>query len=335
VSAPAARPRRRVPLSVKLTALGLSFLVTLLILEIGLRVFGFSATPVEIQIGHSVDARQFHVFEDANFEYHPELIWGPRAGHSVFNAQGFRGEELPAAKAPGAIRIFTVGDSNTLGWAGADGAHWPGDLQMLARRENPDVTVVNAGIWGYASFQGLRRFRQTLAYDPDIVLVSFGSNDAHLVREPDKDYEARSLRHSAFGAWLQNFRLGELALSAIDGASLRSSTLGPRVSVDDYKSNLRAMAAEAKARGIAMVILTRPYIGRIENEYWWKNRGADYSVAALEVAESEGLTFVDVYSYFKAHDDLFADESHFTGAGHRIAAAFILDFIRPLIAGRK
>jgi lysophospholipase L1-like esterase len=317
------------------TSLGLSLLVTIVILEIGLRVFGFSATPVEIQVGQSVDARQFHVFEDANFEYHPELIWAPRAGYSVFNTQGFRGEELHGAKARGDVRIFTVGDSNTLGWAGADGAHWPGDLQRLARREYPQVTVVNAGVWGYASFQGLRRFRGTLAYDPDIITVSFGSNDAHFVREPDKDYEARSLRHSAFGAWLQNFRLGELLLSAIDGTSYRSATLGPRVSLDDYKANLRAMAADARARGIDMVILTRPYMGSIENEYWWKNRGADYSVAALDVAESENLTFIDVYSYFKARDDLFADESHFTDEGHRLAAALILDHLRPLIARRQ
>lgn len=325
---------RRPSLAVRITAIALALLVTLGVLELGLRVFGFNATPVDIQAGRTRDARAFHLFDDSNFEYHPELIWAPRAGHTVFNSQGFRGEEIRGSKRPGEIRIFTVGDSNTLGWAGTHGPNWPANLQVLARRQHTGVTVVNAGVWGYATFQGVARFRQTLQYDPDIVLVSFGSNDAHLVPEPDKAYKARSFRYSAVGQWLQNFRLGELVLSVMDGSS-RGAGLSPRVNLDDFRANLRTIAAEARAHDVNVVLLTRPYVGPIDNEIWWKNRGADYSVAAAEVAEAEDLPFVDVYSFFKGRDELFADESHFTDEGHAQAAAIIWAHVKALVERRQ
>jgi lysophospholipase L1-like esterase len=303
---------------------------TLALLEGALVVTGFSGTPVDIQIGRQGDARTLHVFEDQNFEPDPELIWKPRTSHSVFNRQGFRGPELPHEKPPGSLRIFTVGDSNTLGWAGPDGPNWPEDLSRLIARERSGVTVVNAGVWGYASYQGLRRFTQTLEFTPDIVLVSFGSNDAHWVVQSDKDYDARTLRNGAFGRAIQGFRLGELLLSALDRGS-RSGSLGPRVSLDDYRANLEQMIARGRARNAQVVLLTRPHTGGIDNPFWWKNRAADYNTATVEVAARHRVTLVDVYSFFKNRDALFADESHFTAEGHQLAAAVILDHIRPLL----
>lgn len=317
-------------LAVRLVVLTISLIVTLGLLELALAVAGFSATPVDIQIGRQFDARTLHVFEDQNFESHPDLIWSPKRSHSVFNSQGFRGPELAAAKPRGELRVFTVGDSNTLGWAGNDGAHWPGDLARLVAGAHPGARVVNAGVWGYASYQGLRRFRQTLAFDPDIVLVSFGSNDAHFVLQSDSDFDAASFRHSEPGRALQRFRLGELILSALDRRSRKKTELGPRVSLDDYRANLTAMVQEGRARGVDVVLLTRPYMGPIDDPYWWKNRGADYNTATAEVAGTLGVPMVDVYSFFKGRDDLFADESHFTAEGHRLAAAVIFDHIRPL-----
>ena len=325
---------RRPSLAVRISAVALALIVTLALLELGLRLFGFSATPVDIQAGRSRDARALHLFDDSNFEYHPELIWAPRPSHTVFNSQGFRGEEIHGAKRRGEVRVFAVGDSNTLGWAGTHGTNWPANLQVLARQQHTGVTVVNAGVWGYATFQGIARFRQTLQYDPDIVLVSFGSNDAHLVPEPDKAYKARSIRYSTIGQWIQSFRLGELALSALDGTG-RGTALSPRVSLDDFRTNLRTIAAEARAKNVDVVLLTRPYVGPIDNDVWWKNRGADYSVAAAEVAEAENLAFVDVYSFFKGRDDVFADESHFTDEGHAQAAAIIWAHIKAIVERRQ
>jgi lysophospholipase L1-like esterase len=310
-----------------------SIAATLALLEGLLRLSGYSATPVDIQIGQQGDQRSFHVFEDQNFEYDPVLIWRPRAGLSVFNRQGFRGPVLADVKKPGELRVFAVGDSNTLGWAGANGPNWPEDLQALVRSVQPDSTVVNAGVWGYASYQGLQRFRQTLAFHPDIVLISFGSNDAHWVVQSDKDYKAQSFRESEAARALASLRLGELVLSAMDRFSRRGANgPGPRVSLDDYRANLTTMVAEAREHGVRIVLLTRPYVGPIDNPTWWKNRGADYNGATADIAREQSVPLIDVYSFFKGRDELFADESHFTAEGHVLAAQVVFDRLKPVIA---
>jgi lysophospholipase L1-like esterase len=307
-----------------------AIIATLAVLEVLLRVAGFSATPVQIQAGRQTDQRTLHVFEDQNFEPDPDLIWRPRRNHSVFNSQGFRGPELTADKPAGTARVFTVGDSNTLGWAGEDGPNWPGELSTLIARDRAGVSVVNAGVWGYASYQGLRRFTEVLAWQPDMVFVSFGSNDAHFVLQSDKDYDARTFRNTGPGRAIEGFRLGELLLSALDRTP-QASSLGPRVTLDDYRENLREIVRRGRAKHVQVILLTRPYNGAIQNETWWKNRGADYNTATSEIAAEMGVPLVDVYSYFKHLDEHFADESHFTAQGHKIAASIIYDHIKGLL----
>lgn len=309
-----------------------SLVFTLVLLELALALVGYQYVPVDIQVGQVSDARAFHVFEDRNFEYDPELIWRPRRSQSVFNSQGFRGPELHGRKAPGSLRIFAVGDSNTLGWAGPDGASWPRDLHDLVGHVRDQAVVVNAGVWGYASYQGVLRFRQTLEFEPDLVLISFGANDAHRVLQSDRDYAGRPLREKATGRTLARFRLGQLVLAAGDAlSSTKALETRPRVSLDEYRANLTAIISEARGRGIDVVLLTRPYVGSVENPHWWKNWGHDYNAATVEVAEQQNVAVVDLYSFFKGKDEFFADESHFTDEGHKRAAAIVFDHIRPLI----
>ncbi len=314
----------------QITLAFIAIAATLAVLEGALRLAGFSATPVQIQVGRQGDQRILHAFEDQNFEPDPDLIWRPRRNHSVFNSQGFRGPELAPEKPAGTTRVFTVGDSNTLGWAGDQGPNWPDELSGLIARERAGVQVVNAGVWGYASYQGLRRFTEVLNWQPDIVLVSFGSNDAHWVLQSDKDYDARTFRNTGPGRAIERFRLGELLLSALDRTP-QATTLGPRVALDDYRENLREIVRRGRAKGVSVVLLTRPYNGAIPNETWWKNRGAEYNAATSEIAAEMNVPVVDVYSYFKHLDEHFADESHFTAEGHTIAAAIIYDHLKGLL----
>jgi lysophospholipase L1-like esterase len=312
-----------------------SLVITLFVLELALLVAGYAYVPMSIQVGETGDARGFHVFEDGNFEYDPDLIWRPKPSQSIFNRQGFRGPDLAARKAVGEVRLFAIGDSNTLGWAGEDGPNWPQDLHDRIRQEYDRAVVVNAGVWGYASFQGVRRFRQTLAFDPDIVLVSFGSNDAHRVLLADREYAANPDRETGLAQLLRRFRLGELLLSGADAISRQGpGEVRPRVPLDEYRANLTTIVDEARERGVDVVLLTRPYEGQIDGPYWWKNWGDDYNVATADVARQTGVPIVDVYSFFKDRTDLFADESHFTAEGHQLAARIVFDHLRPLIAGR-
>ena len=88
-----------------------------------------------------------------------------------------------------AYRCFiAIGDSNTFGWTVDDGANWPAQLEGRLRAVRPGVEVVNAGVWGYTLYQGRRRFEEMLAFHPDMVIISFGANDAHQVTVPDVAY---------------------------------------------------------------------------------------------------------------------------------------------------
>jgi len=295
--------------------------------EIALRAAGYEYSPLDIEVARN-DQRVQHVFGDHHFVYDPDLIWRPKRNYSVFNDQGLRGPVLETPKPAGTYRVFTIGDSNTLGWAGKGGANWPEYMGELLTEVNDRSVVVNAGVWGYSSFQGLIQFRQMLDYEPDLVLISFGSNDAHLVYFSDAEFGYQRIRDARLDHFLVRSRLGQLALSLLNTrSSAASGELRHRVPLDDYKSNLTSIIELARARDVQIVLLTRPYMGVNLDPRGWMRFGSDYNTATAEVGASQGVPVVDVYSLFKDREQLFEDDSHFTEEGHRIAARLIFEHV--------
>lgn len=307
--------------------------------ELGLRAGGYRYTPVRITARAGGDARELHAFHDRHVAYDPVLIWRPRPGlFSAFNAQGIRGAPLAVPKPAGTVRILVLGDSNTFGWMYDEGANWPAQLESLLRGTCAACEVANAGVWGYTSFQGLGRLRELLALDPDLVIVSFGANDAQPVMIPDAEY----VRAHERAAWLARatarWRLAQLAVAAWDRAALaasRSVAPVPRVDLKAYEANLRAMIRETRARGAVPLLLTRPFIGVPDGPDVWKARAPVYNAATLAVGRAEGVPVVDVHAAFAERADDFADESHFNEHGHRRAAAIIAAAVRPIVADRQ
>ena len=309
-----------------------SVALALAVAEISLRGLGYRYSPMAIEDASGRDDRLVHLFTPENFVTDPALLWRPRANFSVFNAQGFRGHELSVPKASGQFRIFAIGDSNTLGWAGEDGTHWPGFLEGVLAEARPELVVINAGVWGYSSHQGLQRFLEVLDYDPDLVLISFGSNDAHYVDVPDERFAASLFRDGPTASVLNRLRLGQLLVALSDRSrGVGDGELEPRVDLARYRDNLRRMADTAGERGIRTIFLTRPFIGTTTHPLWWKNRGPLYNAATLEVAIEAGAPVIDLYSLFKDQEQYFADESHFTPEGHRRAAELIGERIKPFV----
>ncbi len=309
-----------------------SSLVAGLLMELLLRAVGYHYSPMEVKIADKNDAREYHIFETDTFIHDPDLMWRPRKSHSVFNAQGFRGPVVSDPKEPDAFRIFTVGDSNTLGWPDTGGPNWPKYVNELFQESDDNVTVMNAGVWGYTSFQGVARFEEVLEYEPDMVLISFGSNDAHRVTVSDEEFASRPIKTSGLDRTLDRFRLGHLILATVDRFSAkRAVRLKPRVGLSAYRANLNRIIARARTEDITIVLLTRPYVGGINDPYWWKNFGHEYNRATVEVAEQQDVLAVDLYSLFRNKGMLFGDESHFTEEGHREAARIVHERLRPFV----
>ncbi len=323
--------------------------LTLALAEGALRLAGYNYTPLAIETRQELaersrvargDARGYHAFEDESFTYDPRLIWRPRPGRSVFNAQGYRGPELAAKKAPGEVRVLAVGDSNTLGWAGADGANWPGYLGELFAETDPRIRVVNAGVWGYTVFQGERRLEEALALEPDVVLVSFGSNDAHPVSLPDREF-AR-LSRGALPAALSRLKLVQALFAFADrrtgpeapAAATATAARTHRVPLAEYREALDRIVEMGDRRGFDRVFLTRPYLGGSTDPGSWKTFAPGYREATVEAAAAAGVPLVDLYEEFRERSAFFADESHFTALGHRLAAKRVYDAVAPLVAER-
>ncbi|HEU4637156.1 MAG TPA: arylesterase, partial [Edaphobacter sp.] len=74
-------------------------------------------------------------------------------------------------------RIVCFGDSLTAGYGTDPGQAYPDDLQALLDQEGYEYRVVNAGISGNTSKDGVARVDQIVAMKPEIVVVEFGGND--------------------------------------------------------------------------------------------------------------------------------------------------------------
>lgn len=305
-------------------------LVSLVAAELLLRWTGYEYSPLKIGFG-AIDQRSFHTFDDRHFVYDPDLLWRPRPNFEVFNAQGFRGPELAAAKPDGEFRIFAVGDSNTLGFPEAS---WPEDLHRILHESCDRFQVVNAGVWGYTSDQGVLRLEEVRKFQPDIVLISFGANDAHPTTVPDKQYTTRSMWSRRLEGLVHPSQLARLATGVLTHLTvMRTGEMTHRVSLEDYRSNLEEMAKRVRSDGAVPVLLTRPYHGKMPPVFRWKSFAHEYNAMTAEVAARLDLPLVDLYTRFKDRDELFVDESHFNPDGHRLAAQIVFERIQPFLQG--
>jgi lysophospholipase L1-like esterase len=97
----------------------------------------------------------------------------------------------------GKYRIICLGDSITYGESLPSGKDYPSVLASLLRQRHPalDTVVINSGIGGNTSVQGVARLkRDALWYRPHVVIASFGLNDGNIGHWPLDPIRERRLR---------------------------------------------------------------------------------------------------------------------------------------------
>lgn len=284
------------------------------------------------------DWRRAHMTADSLREPDPALLWRPVAS-KPYNTQRFKGPLAEVPKPPGVFRIMTYGDSNT---DGPPRGAWPGQLQKVLNETAPEETrfeVLNAGVAGYSSYQGLTRLREEIVvYDPDLILVSFGWNDlADALGAPDQSFEAPSRLWLATERRLLRFRFYRLLRQW--AAPTQGERTGARVPLDDYLENMRQFQQVAAENDAEILILTRPTRNPAEKLRRlapnWRAGVPDYNDALLKLGTEEQLPVVDVQEWFQQnHPREFVDESHFTKEGHRQMARLLEGRIAPTAARR-
>jgi acyl-CoA thioesterase I len=73
--------------------------------------------------------------------------------------------------------LVAFGDSLTAGFGADPGKSYPDYLQKELDAKNIPYRVVNAGVSGDTTTDGLARVGEVLNYKPDVVIVEFGGND--------------------------------------------------------------------------------------------------------------------------------------------------------------
>jgi acyl-CoA thioesterase I len=89
----------------------------------------------------------------------------------------------PAAARP-PVKILAFGTSLTQGYGMPPGTEFPVVLQEKLKGAGVDATVINAGVSGDTSSDGLSRRDWSLADHPDAVILEAGSNDALRAIDP-------------------------------------------------------------------------------------------------------------------------------------------------------
>ena len=202
------------------------------------------------------------------------------------NSSGFRDLEFPKQKSPSVLRIICLGDSWTFGANVGQEQAYPQRLRNLLKQQFPNrsVEVLNLGVLGYSSFQGLELLKRwAIELEPDIVVLAFAMNDASVDGYRDKDIptykEAISLpgRIGSFLEKIEFYKLlryvalllkdhpksmgdhlkNEAASSAKATTSEEYEKLEPwtRVSPKDYKRNILEMINLARSRKADAVLV--------------------------------------------------------------------------------
>jgi len=223
----------------------------------------------------------------------PELGWRLRAssvmqvsvegetpGVMTTNSWGFRGPEVDLAPPPGVTRIAFLGDSNPMGFALPDGAIYADGVPRILTNSFPKrggYASVNLAVDGYSSHQVAevaRRYLPEVA--PDVVCVQVGFNDHTLAPVPDAE---QVYTRPGLATWLERSHAYRWLRRQVLGVRPRRDPveLVPRVDLEAYASNLRAIIATARATGARVILITTP-----------ARPGAPLSVSEEAVASPDG-----------------------------------------------
>lgn len=187
-------------------------------------------------------------------------------GGGVFrtNEHGLRGRDFAIGKPPGVVRVLVVGDSNAMGYGiGSDEAIYSSGVEILLNRHfegrGPRFEAINMGVDGYSSHQARLLVEDYVPrMSPDFVCLQVGFNDHCLSVVPDAD-------HAFDRPWLLEtlersmaYRWARRTLLVAIGAHERTYAPVPRVSVDAFDENVRAIVATSRRAGAEVLLLTTP-----------------------------------------------------------------------------
>ena len=206
-------------------------------------------------------------------------------------------------------RIVCLGDSITKGYRPGvkEVETFPYRIETQLRKDGSDVEVLNVGIGGETSTQGLKRLKAAVIdQQPDFVTIMYGANDSYI--------------------------------------DMGKATV--RVPLDEYRANLTAMIHELRKEKITPILMTtnrygdkHPPDGSGKHPHLQMDA---YMKTCREVAESEKVLLIDHQSLWieagKKGTDLetwMTDHVHPNVRGHEEMAKVMLPVFKHVLLNKK
>jgi len=326
-----------------------ALLATLAVFEVVLRLRGFEfhlypttvqmdrhGVPTSDMLGTDLSGESL-LFKNI-YRADPLLGWSPVPGYEVpgqgalINSLGYRGPAFADVSAPGTERVVCLGDSCTF-------IGMPTYPALLRRELGAGYEVLNAGVSGYSSYQGLVQLRERLLeLSPDVVSVYFGWNDHWLARAvPDAEVLTNQ---PAWRRVLEPLRVVQWFEAR--SYSRRSSEV-LRVSPEEYRENLTELTRLGGENGVRVVLMTAPWnVGERGHAFLTANGNTALTLPELhelhrrynrvvrEVAAEEGAQVVDLARIFATlgkDELLWGDGIHPNTEGYRVIARALAEVI--------
>lgn len=317
----------------------IGMLLVILIAEVTVRLFSYSSIIKKKKYMFFSSDEGFFITDGVISEDHflfvrdPYLFWRlkpvPNDEFHAVNPQGFRGKEISFNKTKNTYRIFCIGDSCTFGIAVKYYEAYPFFLENLLNRasQGTKYEVINAGVPGYSSFQGLRHLeRDILKYKPDLVIASFGWNDTMpAVFYTDKEQRTPPKVILVTDSFLRHFKVyliiddvltnlvSRIRFFHIKEAQAAKDVV--RVPKEDFSDNLNKIYSLGRHNNFKVIFINQPSrCGRPHH----------YGDIMKEFSQQKGIPFLDIEDKFLAAklsgNDLFIDDNHTTAMGHWLIA---------------
>ena len=274
------------------------------------------------------------------------LMWSLKPGYNdgeiKINSQGLRDKEYPIKKREGFFRILCLGDSNTFGLnmdiTKVYHALLEDRLNNDLRNQTVRFEVINAGVTGYTSLQGLNFYKyRGREYYPDLVIFYFGICDPiKRFYLSDKDIMSDNIP-LCVKLFINNvllkfdsYRLFRKAIMSMRGEKLNlKSVLKHRVSPDQFKENIIYMNRICKLNNSKLLIISAPLCKEIKHE-----RSEDiikYRKIMEEVAFEQEIPVIEVNELTEKSElpngNLFEDEVHPNAIGHKLLMDHLYKYI--------
>ena len=255
----------------KLTFSVIIFIVLLGLLEIAARL-----TESRFTASGTVDAEHpgwQTAFFSSLFDWHepdPDLLWRFKANLQnpliTTNSEHLLGNEIPGQKEKRTFRILLLGDSSPVGlgldsWRQTFGEVLRSYLNL--RFIDHKIELINAAVSGYTSEQVVRFMEQRgWKYQPDLVLVYCGNNDASISGSQSDRELFQAQRLTTLRRSLNRLALYRVMRAFLAGGSRNTEGerqgLKVRVEPDRFGQNLNRLVRQAQNRNCPVIVLKPP-----------------------------------------------------------------------------